>query len=245
MLTGATALRCYGLHHPLADGRTAVLIPHERRVAGRGFIHVVRTRRMPVAVMRDGLRLAPPARAVVDATFPHPESDAVRSVFAAAVQQRLCTPEELSAEVASLQRPYTAVPREVVAEVEEGVRSPAEAWGRRALIRAGLPAPRWNVALHGSDGRRLAIVDAWWDDVGLAWEIDSRAWHLRPEEHDRDTRRQSALAAAGIPVVRTRPYRLQREPNAVVAELAAAYRNASRHPRPAVRATLWRPPVPG
>jgi hypothetical protein len=243
VLTGDAALQCYGLHHPVAEHRTVVLVPHQRHVAGRGFVVTQRTRRMPAAVLLDGLRLAPPARAVVDATAPHRESDAVRALFAAAVQQGLCTPEQLVAEVACLQRPYTALPREVTAEIAEGVRSAAEAWARLVLERSGLPAPLWNVALHSTDGRRLGVVDAWWDEVGLAWEVDSRAWHLRPEEHDRDTRKQSALAAEGIPVVRTRPYRLRREPDAVIAELVAAHGHAARRPRPAVRALLWRPPV--
>jgi hypothetical protein len=242
LLTGSTALRCYGLEHSItATPHTVVLIPHERRVAGRGFVTVVRTRRMPKAVVRGGLRLAPPARAVVDATVAHHESDSVRSLFAAAVQQRLCTAEDLGEELASLQRPYTALPREVVIEVAAGVRSAAEAWARRLVERGGLPDPQWNVALRSAHGRNLGVVDAWWDDCGLAWEIDSRAWHMRPEEHDRDTRKQSLLAAAGIPVVRTRPYRLKGEQNDVIAELTAALRNAGRHPRPDVRAALWRP----
>jgi len=243
VLTGVAALRHYGLRHPLDDDRVVVLVPDHRQVAGRGFVMVVRTRRLPIAVGRDGLRLAPPARAVVDATFPDRESDTVRALFAAAVQQRLCTPEQLAAEVASQQRPYTALAREVVLEIQDGVRSPAEAWARRVLGRSGLPAPQWNVALHSEDGRGLGVVDAWWDDAGLAWEIDSLAWHMSPAEHDRDTRKQSALVAVGIPVVRTRPYRLKLEPAAVVAELRAAHQSAARHPRPRVRAALWRPPA--
>ncbi|MCF7548119.1 hypothetical protein [Pseudonocardia sp. WMMC193] len=244
VLTGGAALRIHGLRHPVADeSQTVVLVPHKQHVTGRGFVQVVRTRRMPPLVHRDGLRLAPPARAVVDATALHRESDAVRGLFAAAVHQRLCTPDQLAEEVASRQRPYTALAREVTAEIAEGIRSAAEAWAKRVIERSGLPAPLWNVALESANGRPIGVVDAWWEDVGLAWEIDSRAWHMSPEEHDRDTRKQSALAAEGIPVVRTRPYRLRQEPEAVLAELASAHRNAARHTRTPVRATLWRPPA--
>jgi hypothetical protein len=89
-------------------------------------------------------------------------------------------------------------------------------------------------------GRRLiGVADAWWD-VGLVWEIDSREWHLLPEDHDRDTRRQSRFAAEGIPVVHTRPSRLLREPAEVLDELARAHAKAALAPPPDVTTEVWR-----
>jgi hypothetical protein len=140
---------------------------------------------MPVPVVRDGLPLAPVARALVDAAVPLREADAVRAMFADAVQRGLCTPADLAIELAQVQRPYTALARSVLEEVTDGVRSAAEAWARRLVLRSGLPAPQWNVAVRRADGRLIGVADAWWDDVGLVWEIDSREWHLDPEAHDR------------------------------------------------------------
>ena len=106
---------------------------------------------------------------------------------------------------------------------------------------AGLPArPLWNVAVRRRDGRLIGVADAWWE-VGLVWEIDSREWHLLPEHHDRDTRRQSGFAAEGIPVVHTRPSRLLREHADVVDELRRAHAKAALAPPPEITTELWRP----
>ncbi|HEV7470552.1 MAG TPA: hypothetical protein VGO23_12325 [Pseudonocardia sp.] len=241
MITGVAAARLYGIRGLPPDDRLHLLVPNERQVSGTTLFIVIRTRRMPVPVVRDGLPLAPVARALVDATVPLCEADAVRAMFAGAIQRGLCTPAELAIELAQVQRPYTALARSVLEEVTDGVRSTAEAWARRLVLRSGLPAPQWNVGVRRADGRLIGVADAWWDDVGLVWEIDSREWHLDPEAHDRDTRRQSGFAAEGIPVIHTRPSRLRTERAEVLDELMRAHANASRSPRPRVRTELWRP----
>jgi hypothetical protein len=241
VITGVAAARLYGIRGLPPDDRLHLLVPNERQVSGTTLFIVIRTRRMPVPVVRDGLPLAPVARALVDATVPLCEADAVRALFAGAIQRGLCTPAELAIELAQVQRPYTALARSVLEEVTDGVRSTAEAWARRLVLRSGLPAPQWNVGVRRADGRLIGVADAWWDDVGLVWEIDSREWHLDPEAHDRDTRRQSGFAAEGIPVIHTRPSRLRTERAEVLDELMRAHANASRSPRPRVRTELWRP----
>ncbi|MFC5996673.1 hypothetical protein ACFQE5_20910 [Pseudonocardia hispaniensis] len=244
VLTGVTAARRHGVRRLPEDHRVYVLVPNQRQLGSDGFVVVSRTRRMPRPILRNGLPLAPLARGLADAAAHLNQLDAVRAMFADAVQRGLCTPTDLAAELAVQQRPRTALARMVLSEVADGVRSAAEAWARRLVIRSGLPAPAWNVAVHRRDGRLIGVADAWWDDVGLVWEIDSREWHLSPQEHDRDTRRQSGFAAEGIHVVHTRPGRLLRDRAAVLDELVRAHAQASRTPRPDVVTYLWRPSRP-
>ena len=111
-------------------------------------------------------------------------------------------------------------------EVGDGIRSAAEAWARSLVLRSRLPAPMWNVELRDKQGRRLAVVDAWWADVGLAWEIDSTEFHLSPADHERTTRRHSALTAAGVLVMHTVPSRLRKDPAGVLRDLCGAYDSA-------------------
>jgi hypothetical protein len=96
--------------------------------------------------------------------------------------------------------------------------------------------PIWNPRLVDVDGRLIAVPDAWFDDVAMAWEIDSREWHLSPEDYDRTVQRRSAMMAAGVVVMHTQPSRLARSPADVRTELRNTYAQACSRPRPAVRA---------
>ena len=73
----------------------------------------------------------------------------------------------------------------------------------RTLIKAaGLPAPMFNARLYA--GRTLlAVADAWWPDAGV--EVDSREWHLSPEDWQRTLRRHTSMSAHGIIVLHVTP----------------------------------------
>jgi hypothetical protein len=128
----------------------------------------------------------------------------------------------------------SALARQVLTEISDGVQSVAEAWARRLILDSHLPKPTWNVPICDTGGQLLAIVDAWWDDTAVAWEIDSYEWHLSPENYAATVARGSKLTAAGITVVHTTPARIQREPAAVVRELDAALTHARARPRPEI-----------
>jgi len=218
-----------------------VLIPASRQVGSREFVVVRRTIRMPKHVMRAGVPLAPLARCLVDAAARLSSLDEVRAMFADAVQRRLCTVAALAAELGERRRPGTALARAVLVELLDGVRSAAEAWARALVRRTDLPAPEWNVAVHRPDGQLIAVVDGYWREVGLAWEIDSRGFHLDPVAHARGAARQSELAANGVLVMHTVPARVRSRPQSVIDELRRTYAQAARRPRPNVTARLWRP----
>lgn len=240
-LTGLEAARRYGVRRLPADHRIHVLVPHGRRVASQGAMLVERTNRPWTGTVIDGFPVVTLARALIDAARKEGGLDVVRALIADAVQRQLCSPEALAEELKDLRLAGTHLPRRVLDEVSDGVRSAAEAWSRSLIHRSSLPNPQWNVMIKSSTGEQLAIVDGWWDEVGLAWQIDSLEFHLAPEDYARTMAQHSALLANGVMTVHTIPSRLRRDSAGVINELHGAYRSAAQRPRPHVSATLWRP----
>ncbi len=132
-----------------------VLVPHQRRKQARPGVVVERTRNLPAArTSRQGLPLAPVARCSIDAArqLDDRASD-VRELVAEVVQRRLCTVKELTDALAAAANQRSALPREVLGEVQAGVRSVAEAHAREVFARHGIPPATLELgALHG--GRR-------------------------------------------------------------------------------------------
>lgn len=85
------------------------------------------------------------------------------------------------------------------------------------LIRAArLPTPAVNVWLNGYE------VDFLWREHRLVVETDGYAFHSSRRSFEGDRRRDRDLQAAGYVVLRITWRELKDEPEAVVAELAAA-----------------------
>ncbi|MFB6891167.1 hypothetical protein ACFCX4_17895 [Kitasatospora sp. NPDC056327] len=226
LLTGTAVLADAGLPsagHPADLTEVDVLVPARRRVADREFVRVHRASgAMPGGFERDdGLWSTSVARALADLAPRESGRRRFRALCAEAVQRRHCELGELLDQL--LARPDAReLPRlaGVVEELTAGVRSVAEGEARDAVRGAGLPEPLWNPVLF-LDGRFLAVPDAYWPQACTALEIDSRAWHLRPADHERSLTRANRLTAAGLPVVRTTPVQLRRDPGPVLRELAA------------------------
>jgi hypothetical protein len=223
-----------GLKNAKPVSSVHVLIAHTKQVRSAAMVRVERTTRMPNPVAHKGFRIAPITRAVLDTTRNIGLLDDVRALIAEAVQRGLTTPDKLNRELRLGSNRGSALPRRVLAEVGKGVRSTAECWGLRLVRKSGLPEPRWNVPIWQPDGELLAIVDAWWDSVGMAWEIDSQEFHSSPKAYAATVSRGTKLTAAGLIVVHTLPARIRDEPRAVLTELRAAYAQACARPRPPV-----------
>jgi hypothetical protein len=164
------------------------------------------------------------------------EIDDVRTIVAAAVQQRKCTVELLAREAADGPTKNSALLREVIGEVLAGVRSAAEGQGRSVLRGAGLPEARWNVDLYSAAGEWLGRPDAWWAEAGLALEIDSREWHLDPAGWERTMERHALMTRRGILVVHVSPKLIWRRPDEFVARVRDALEAGRRRGPAAVRA---------
>jgi hypothetical protein len=229
LLTGACALRLYGVNAVRSVRRAHVLVPHRRHRQSRAELTVERTRHLPEPVVRSGLRLAPPARALVDACRAMERLDDVRELVAEVVQTGLCTVDELHEALVQAARQRTALPRRVLLEVGLGVWSAAEAKVREVFERHGIPQPRWNWALHTLDGTHVVTPDGWWELIGAALQIDSMAWHLSPARYKRTQQLQRALGLHDVPFLPVAPGDVFADEAGFVAEVRAFLRRYAEH----------------
>ncbi|WP_285746728.1 hypothetical protein [Lentzea sp. NBRC 105346] len=233
IITGREACRRHGMRDVTDDQKIHVLVPHEQRLRSEGFLVVERTRRLPLPVLRDGVPLAPVARAVLDSCRTTKDEDLILRLLVQAIQWKNCTPELLSTELERGSTRGTALPRRLLTDAVL-VRSVAEKDALDITRQAGVPTDHWNKRLFTLDGQYVGTPDAWWDDVGLAWEIDSTSFHYDREGYERTLDRNARYAAAGVLVLQTLPSRLRTDRAAVIRELLSAHRAASATPRPPV-----------
>jgi hypothetical protein len=236
VITGATAvrrhrLRCAGLNE------VDVLVPLDVRVQSIQFVRVVHTSRMPDGVYVTGhIRFAPVARAVADAARGMSRLSDVRAVVAEAVQCGHCHLASLARELAEGPTAGSRHLRKALAEVSDGVRSSAEADLKEVIDKSGLEKPLYNARLYAPDGTFLAVVDAWWQRAGVAAEVDSREYHLSPQDYERTTSRHNKLAEHGINVLHFLPSSLKRDHAAILVNLRGAIKRGNAQPPLPVRA---------
>jgi hypothetical protein len=226
IITGPAALKFHRIPGPdreLVD----VLVPAAQRRLSCGFVAFHRTSRMPRESYVDRvLRFAPAERAVADAVRGMQGmlglSDA-RAVIAGAVQTNRCTAEQLIGELREGPVRGSAQLRAVLAEVVAGIRSVPEAELRQLIVRARLPEPLYNPTLLLGTSF-LARPDVWWPDAGVAVEVDSKQWHLLPQDWESTMARHARMAAEGIVVLHISPRQLRENPAATVTNIAGALR---------------------
>ncbi|MCD2193230.1 hypothetical protein LQ327_07505 [Actinomycetospora endophytica] len=230
VLTGAEAVRRQGLRRLPEIPELHVLVEEDRHRRCLPTLVVERTARPPATVERDGTVVATLDRAVLDTARRLTDRDQIRALLADAVQQRRSTPDRLRDELDAGNQRGSALVREVLGEIADGIRSASEGWGRDLHARSGLPPMLWNPRLYFPGGRFLASPDGYLPCVGMAWENDSLEFH--PVEEDDTARRRADMIAAGVIVAHHRPRRLRTEPERVIEELRAHYRLAASRPTP-------------
>lgn len=234
VLTGPASLRRFGLVVPRA-GTVDVLVPAEEQRRDAGFVRLHRTIRLPKGFCVAGeVRYALPPRAVADAARWLTDIGEVRAVVAESVQRRMCSIEHLAEELEHGPKQGSALLRRALAEVAGGVRSAAEGQLHALIKRSGLPMPMFNPRLFV--GRAfLAVPDCWWPEVGVAAEVDSRAWHLSPRGWENTLARQARMAAAGIIVLHFTPSQIYAQRSEVAGLIRSALASAQGRPLPQVR----------
>jgi hypothetical protein len=238
VLTGVAALR----RHDLPTGRPGgpggsdsgivdVLVPQSNRRTDARFARLHRTGRLPAGFCVEGeARFAFVPRAVADAVRPMTDLADVRALVAGAVQRRMCSLMHLAEELSAGPVNGSAMLRQALAEVAEGIRSATEA-DLRGLIRwARLPAPLYNPRLL-VDGEFLASPDCWWPESGVAGEADSKAWHFSPDEWEATMARHARMSAHGIVVLHYPPRRIRSQRRAVADEIRQALASGRRLPQ--------------
>ncbi|WP_091810784.1 type IV toxin-antitoxin system AbiEi family antitoxin domain-containing protein [Prauserella marina] len=228
VISGVDALVAHGLDLPRPP-TVHVLVPARRRVLPPEFLLLERTSRPPDPVWIDGLPYAPPERAALDAARREHDPDLLRDLLTLPVYYGLCTLDQLGDELdAGNQRGSSAV-RAELRNIGEQADTGVHGMARQTLTEAPLPPPRWNITVCDRLGKPIGQVDAWWDEVGMGWQ-------LSPADEKPDTR--LALTAAGVIVVRTSAHRLRTERRTVILELTSAFSRATIRPRPHVRCEI-------
>jgi len=234
VITGPAALRHHGIRAP-GTAVVTVLIPARRAVRSTGFVRIWRTTRMPGRFLDDqAVRVALPARAVADTARALSSLRDVRAVVADAVQSRRCPIFLLADELEEGPRRHSALLRQAITEVCDGIRSVAEAEFRDLLVRARIPIPMFNARIFAGSAF-IATADAWWPDAGVAAEVDSREWHLNPADWERTMRRHAAMTGHGILVVHFTPRMIREDPRKVVAVVRNAITAGLARPALALR----------
>ncbi|ARF72556.1 hypothetical protein B7C62_09940 [Kitasatospora albolonga] len=194
MVTGLAALALYGFASApdlAALHRVDVLVPRTRRLRSTRFVEVVRAAALPVPVRLAGVPVAPVERALADAVAGLGEAEDVTRLLTEAVRAGHSEPAAVVRELSVaklLGRP--AVVGAVDALLAEG-RADAEARLYTMVREHGLPEPLWNVGLRLPGGPELGGVDAYWPDLAVAVELDTRAPRFGVPEEGRRGGNQS------------------------------------------------------
>jgi hypothetical protein len=229
VITGPAAALSHRIRVPDSDF-VDVLVPVTCQRRDAGFARLHRTSRMPQIVSRFGpIRYAPAPRAVADTVRGLPSLRDVQAVVADAVQRGRCEVPELTAELKAGPRGGSALFREALADVADGIRSAAEADVLKLLRKSGLPMPLFNASVYAGD-TFIARPDAWWPEYGVAVEVDSREWHMSPEDHASTLERQRRMAKHGIIVLPFTPKQIRTRPAEVVTQIRDALGSARGRP---------------
>jgi len=234
VITGAAALRFYQIRQVPSqfEGAVDILIPAQFHRLSRGFVRVHRTWHMPAWTKGPAARrYASPARAVADTARWLTDLREVRALVGDTVQNRHCTIGQLANELRVGGTPNGALLRQVISEAAAGIRSAPEAELRDLIVKAHLPMPLFNPRLYLPNRKFIACPDAWWPDAGVAIEMDSRQWHMAPDDWERTMIRHSDLGQYGIVTLHATPHQLRADPASFMRKAANAYKVGVSRPR--------------
>jgi hypothetical protein len=230
VISGVDALLAHGAVLPVPRS-VHVLVKAQRRVLPDELMIMEWTTRLPDPVPRDGIPFAPPARATLDVARRETDPDRLRRLLELPLYWGLCTVAQLRAELdAGNQRGSSAV-RDVLRHLDAGTETYAHAVARSLLRQTPLPPPSWHVTVCDVRGRPIGVADAWWDEVGVAWQFGATT-----SGQSKRHLHHLALTAAGVAVVRCTVTQLKEEPTLVRRELVGAFTGAARRARPKVLA---------
>ncbi|MGH3679301.1 MAG: endonuclease domain-containing protein [Natronosporangium sp.] len=221
-LSHSSALAVWGLPG-VEDGRVHLTTGPGRRVRVPG---IVAHRRAgfrpdpPQVLVRDGLPVTRLEQSLVDA-WPLATDDLQRAPLLRAVAERMTTPERVAGALADTPKlPGRAELERLLRKVAAGCRSELELYGYdHVFIGPGMPVFQRQARMVL--GNRTVYLDVYDPSPRTTFELDGAKWRGSAAQRERDLRRDAALAARGIMVVRFSHDRLVREPDQVRREILA------------------------
>lgn len=167
-----------------------------------------------------GVRVADPARLVVDGARECGSLRDVRGLVLAAVADGHAAPEDLLLLLDNGAVGGTAWTRRAVRDAQRGAASPPEAELVDDLIGCGHPF-YVNPTVHVG-GRFVGILDVYLVGTGVGGEMDSKERHEEPGSLDDTLGRHEHASSAGVSLVHVTPSRYRADPAAFRARLLAA-----------------------
>jgi very-short-patch-repair endonuclease/predicted transcriptional regulator of viral defense system len=147
----------------------------------------------------------------------------VRAAAITAVRRRQASVRELGVELDRRPRlPGRAELARLVGLLADGCQSELEIWGCLNVLRGpGMPriVQQRRVVVAGE----VFVLDAAYDDVLLAVEMDGAAWHGSRQQRERDIRRDALLATVGWQTLRFGYRRMTSAPAGCRRDIRAAF----------------------
>jgi hypothetical protein len=233
VLTGHHACAWHGLGSARGNRAVQLLVPANRASRDAGFVTIRRTTRPDLRPLRRGLLVvARPERAVADAARSALSGDEATALVIEATQRGLVTIEALEHELAAGPNRSSALLRAALRTARAGAWSAPEAdLLRLCATSTVLPHAFPNPELWLPDGGRLLSPDVWFDDVGLAIMVHSKAHHARDADWEGTVEADGRLAEAGLIVVAFTPRSISTAPQRVLRRIEATYRESLRSGR--------------
>jgi very-short-patch-repair endonuclease len=220
-----TALALWGLiEHP--PGPVHITVDLARSARGSKGISVHRSAGIDTERRRhDGFSVTSVERSVVDAwgqPAPVCRTD-VRAAAITAVRRRQCSPGDVALELARRPRlPGRAELSRLVELLAAGCQSELEIWGCLNVLRApGMPpfVQQRRIVVRG----QVFWLDAGYDEVKLAVEMDGAAWHGSRKQREDDIRRDALVATIGWQTLRFAYRRMTAAPEACRRDILAVH----------------------
>lgn len=229
----AAMLRGLDLLNSLSDGSVCITVPPGTRVGPYRRANVVRhSAALPEAHVTTGfgVRITTAARTVVDVARTVTFMAGVVTADSA-LHQRWTSKTELRRVLASCDRwPGIGNARTVVGFASPSAESVLESCARVVFHEEGLPPPEPQVTILGQDGSKIARVDFFWRDYGVAAEADGLLKYQTGADAIAELKRDRLLREEGLEVVHFTWAELFKERGRVVRRVLAAFER-SRHPR--------------
>lgn len=211
VVSGVLALRELGLRW-LPDAHTVLaLVPPDVRTRSNGRVVLQRTKDLAglQTWSRGGLRMAPVARAVVDAARGSASLRDVRGVVLGAVADGWADVPTLAEVLGTTQRNGSGLARRAIEDARRGAASPPEAELVDALVGCGVPFyVNPDLLLHG---RLLGSPDLWLPGLGLGGEVDSVERHEQDDAAVASTYdRHERITEPGLELVHLSVQRIRR-----------------------------------
>jgi hypothetical protein len=237
-LSSCTAAFWYGVEAAREPSILRLTVPAHLAARRSGRVRVSRSTRVDQHIQERGaLRIGSRARAVVDAARETKGERRAQAIVIEAVQRRIVPVEDIRHELEAGPRRGSGQVRRAVWAAEAGAWSVPEADLLDLLAESEILPPAWgNPALTSESGERLPTPDAWLDDVGLAIQVHSRAFHARDADWEATVSGDSLLSEYGIAVIGVTPKSLVTDRVSVRSRIERAYLAVQVRPRPRVYA---------